>query len=104
MANLSVIGSNATYRAAYLAASPEGSDPARAPLDTAITQLPALEFDKALNTECGNLTTVAFKEAEANFTNGIVLQFKVNAGGRESVAVLRVGAVAAMVVGLGMLL
>lgn len=77
IANLSIVGSNATYRSAYLAASPEGSDPARAPLDAAIPKLPALKFDKKLNDECGNLTTVAFEAAASNFTQGIVLQYKI---------------------------
>lgn len=86
IANLTVIASNATYRSAYLAASPEGSDPARAPLDAAIPQLPALQFDAALNEECGNLTTIAYEGAEANFTNGIVLQFSING------APMRIGA------------
>src|SRR6185437_7653264 len=51
IANLSTVGANATYRAAYLAASPLGSDPARAPLDAAIPLLPALKFNKTLNAE-----------------------------------------------------
>lgn len=79
IANLSVVGSNSTYRAAYLAASPQGADPARAPLDTAEGELPKLQFDTALNAECGNLTQVAIAGAAANFTNGVVLQFKINA-------------------------
>jgi len=86
IANLTVVGSNATYRAPYLAASPEGSDPARAPLDAAIPLLPALQFDEALNQQCGNLTTIAYEGAEANFTNGIVLQFSING------ASMRIGA------------
>jgi hypothetical protein len=77
IANFSVVGSNATLRAAYLAASPEGSDPARAPLDSAMLQLPNFQFNATINSECGNLTTIAFKQAEVNFTEGIVLQFKV---------------------------
>ncbi|KIW18551.1 hypothetical protein PV08_02839 [Exophiala spinifera] len=91
IANFSVVGANATYRAAYLAASPEGSDPARAPLDQAELQLPNLQFNATLNRECGNLTTIAFEGAESNFTNGIVLQFKVNAAGT-----LRAGAIGGM--------
>lgn len=86
IANLTVVGSNATYRGAYLAASPEGGDPARAPLDAAMPQLPALQFDEALNEQCGNLTTIAYEGAEANFTNGIVLQFSING------APMRIGA------------
>lgn len=93
IANLSTIGSNATYRAAYLQASPEGGDPARAPLDSAMLQLPSLKFDVDLNDQCGNLTEVAFAGAESNFTQGIVLQFRVNAAvqvgtGAVSLAVL----------------
>ncbi|ETI20920.1 hypothetical protein G647_07263 [Cladophialophora carrionii CBS 160.54] len=79
IANLSIVGSNATYRSAYLQASPEGGDPARAPLDSAMTELPDWQFNKTINDECGNLTTVAFESAETNFTNGIVLQFKIGA-------------------------
>lgn len=94
IANLTTVASNATYRSAYLAASPEGSDPARAPLDSAIPKLPALQFDAALNEKCGNLTTIAFEGAEANFTNGIVLQFKING------APLRIGAGAMGMAGL----
>ena len=78
IANLSVVGSNATYRAAYLQASPEGTDPARAPLDDAIVKLPSFEFSTQINAECGNLTQVAIKGAAANFTQGQVLQFNVN--------------------------
>ncbi|KIW63871.1 hypothetical protein PV04_08843 [Phialophora macrospora] len=79
IANLSVVGSNATYRSAYLEASPEGSDPARAPLDAAMLELPNFQFNKTINDECGNLTTVAFDGAATNFTNGTVLQFKIGA-------------------------
>ena len=77
IANLSIVSANATYRSAYLGASPEGSDPARAPLDTAELQLPSFQFDKTINDECGNLTTVAFMGAATNFTQGVVLQFKI---------------------------
>jgi hypothetical protein len=79
IANLSIVGSNATYRSAYLIASPEGSDPARAPLDAAMLELPKFQFNKTINDECGNLTTLAFDSAATNFTNGIVLQFKIGA-------------------------
>ncbi|KAI1614198.1 hypothetical protein EDD36DRAFT_219708 [Exophiala viscosa] len=78
IANLSIVGANSTYRAAFLAASPQGGDPARAPLDTAEKELPDLQFDTALNTECGNLTEIAIKGAATNFTNGVVLQFMIN--------------------------
>ena len=78
IANLSIVGGNATYRSAYLAASPEGGDPGRKPLDDAIPKLPALQFDSALNDKCGNLTEIAISAAETNFTSGIVLQFNIN--------------------------
>ncbi|KIW46346.1 uncharacterized protein PV06_02022 [Exophiala oligosperma] len=96
IANFSVVGTNATYRAAYLAASPQGSDPARAPLDQAMLKLPGLQFNATLNRECGNLTTVAFDGAESNFTSGIVLQFKVNAAASAKAGATCVAVVAAM--------
>ncbi|KAL6243122.1 hypothetical protein RBB50_010222 [Rhinocladiella similis] len=96
IANLSVVGANATYRAAYLAASSQGSDPARAPLDQAMLKLPDLQFNATLNRECGNLTTVAFDGAESNFTNGIVLQFKVNAASSVGAGAMVSAVVAAM--------
>ncbi|EXJ55379.1 hypothetical protein A1O7_08306 [Cladophialophora yegresii CBS 114405] len=79
IANLSIVGSNATYRSAYLQASPAGGDPARAPLDSAMLELPNWQFNKTVNDACGNLTTVAFESAATNFTNGVVLQFKIGA-------------------------
>jgi hypothetical protein len=42
-------------------------------LDEATLQLPALQFDEQLNSQCGNLTTVAFTEAARNFSKGTVL-------------------------------
>ena len=102
IANLSTVGANATYRAAYLAASPEGSDPARAPLDAAIPELPSFKFNKTINDECGNLTTLAFKAAAVNFTEGIVLQFKVgvvNAAVQMGASALGLAVVMAFVVG-----
>jgi hypothetical protein len=84
------VGANATYRAAYLKASPEGSDPARAPLDSAELELPKLQFDKALNQECGNLTTIAFAAAATNFTEGKVLQFNINGASRAGASAMAV--------------
>lgn len=78
IANFSIVGSNATYRSAYLHASPEGTDPATAPLDTAISELPSFQFNTTINDECGNLTEDAIKGAATNFTQGVVLQFNIN--------------------------
>ncbi|RVX73191.1 hypothetical protein B0A52_02318 [Exophiala mesophila] len=97
-ANFSTIGSNATYRAAYLDASPEGSDPARAPLDSAMARLPTLQFDVDLNAQCGNLTEVAFEGAETNFTQGIVLQFRVGSAPRIGPGAMGLAVVAATLV------
>jgi len=98
IANLSTVGSNSTYRAAYLAASPQGGYPARAPLDTAEKELPNLQFDTALNTACGNLTEIAIKGAATNFTNGVVLQFKVNSAVQFGAGASGVAMIAGMVV------
>jgi hypothetical protein len=103
IANLSTVGANATYRSAYLAASPLGSDPARAPLDAAIPLLPALKFNKTLNEECGNLSTIATEAAATNFTQGIVLQFKigvVNSAVQTGASALGMAVVMALVVGM----
>jgi len=62
-----------------------GTDPTRAPLDLATLKEPSLIFDKALNEKCGNLTTIALKEVEANFTRGIVGPFSMKS------AAIRVG-------------
>ncbi len=102
-ANLSTVGANSTYRSAYLLASPEGSDPARAPLDAAELALPAMTMNKTLNTECGNLTTLAFAQAAVNFTEGVVLQFKigaVNSAGRAQSALGLAGLVGVVALGL----
>ncbi|OCK81931.1 hypothetical protein K432DRAFT_350075 [Lepidopterella palustris CBS 459.81] len=74
-ANLSTIGANSTYRSAFLQASRVGTIINGRMLDAAILKLPALTGNEALNQACGNLTTVAFTEAERNFTMGIVAQF-----------------------------
>jgi len=98
IANLSIVGSNATYRAAYLQASPQGSDPARAPLDTAITELPDFQFNTTINDECGNLTEVAIAGAATNFTHGVVLQFKINSAGQIGASAMGLAMITAMVV------
>ena len=97
IANLSIVGSNATYRAAYLQASPQGSDPARAPLDAAIPQLPNFQFDVQINDECGNLTKVAIEGAAKNYTQGVVLQFKINSAVQIGANALGMAMITAMV-------
>lgn len=72
VANLSVIGLNSTYRAAFLRSAPLGTDAASSILDTQSPKFPAMMMDQNLNAQCGNLSTIAFTEAANNFTNGIV--------------------------------
>ena len=78
VANLSIVAANNTYRAAYLQASAEGTDQARAPLDDALARNLIFNSSTQVNDECGNLTQVALEGAETNFTQGVVLQFNVN--------------------------
>lgn len=63
-----------------------------------MTRLPALKFDIDLNAQCGNLTEVAFEGAETNFTQGIVLQFRVGSAARIGSGVMGLATVAAMLV------
>jgi hypothetical protein len=72
-ANLTIISNNSTFRAAFLQSAPMGVSYAATILDEATLQLPALQFDEQLNSQCGNLTTVAFTEAARNFSQGTVL-------------------------------
>lgn len=74
-ANMSTIGTNITYRAAFLKKSPVGTIPNSRMLNAAMLKLPKLTADVQLNAQCGNLTTVAITEAANNFTKGIVAQF-----------------------------
>lgn len=72
VANLSTIGLNSTYRAAFLRSAPMGTDAASSILDTQSPKLTAMMFDTNLNAQCGNLSTIALTEAANNFTKGIV--------------------------------
>ncbi|KAH6645196.1 hypothetical protein BKA67DRAFT_587154 [Truncatella angustata] len=72
VANLSTIGLNSTYRAAFLRSAPMGTDAASSILDTQSPKLMGMMFDKNLNEQCGNLSTIALAEAANNFTRGIV--------------------------------
>ncbi|RYP63733.1 hypothetical protein DL770_009314 [Monosporascus sp. CRB-9-2] len=77
VANLSTIGLNATYRAAFLRSSPLGTDAASSILDTQSPRLPAMMADAALNELCGNLAIVAAEGAAANFSAGIVVGMEI---------------------------
>ncbi|KAF2476616.1 uncharacterized protein BDR25DRAFT_300551 [Lindgomyces ingoldianus] len=75
-ANLSVIGTNSTYRATYLQESNMGTLANQKMFNAAQAKLPKLTADAALNQACGNLTTVALTEAEKNFSSKIVGPFR----------------------------
>lgn len=75
IANLSAIGTNSSYRTAFLESSPVGTLFNAAMLNGAMANLPPLTADAALNAACGNLTTIATEQAAVNFTQGIVAQF-----------------------------
>jgi hypothetical protein len=74
-ANMSTIGANSTYRTVLMQKSNVGTIYNARMMDAAIAKLPALTADQTLNSVCGNWTEIALKEAEANFTQGIVAQF-----------------------------
>lgn len=75
VANLSVIGANSTYRAAFLESSPDGTLGNAALLNKAILDNVNLALDPALNQACGNSTAIAITEAANNFTKNVVAQF-----------------------------
>lgn len=75
VANLSVIGANSSYRAAFLESSPDGTLVNAALLNKAIAANAALALDPALNQACGNSTALAITEAANNFTRNVVAQF-----------------------------
>ncbi|KFY02416.1 hypothetical protein V490_00501 [Pseudogymnoascus sp. VKM F-3557] len=79
IANYTAIDSNSTLRAAFLQASPQGTDPTRVILDHASLEFAAknLKFDQALNAQCGNLSTIAMTEVNTNFSLGVVAGWKV---------------------------
>lgn len=79
VANYSTIGTNSTYRASFQQASPHGTDQASGILDSATAKLPDFKFNAAINARCGNLSQVAVAGAEANFTQGIVAEFRISA-------------------------
>lgn len=77
IANLTIIGKNSTYRAAFLRSGPFGTDTMSGMVDQAAPKLPALTMDPTLNQQCGNSTAIAFVEAANNLTKGIVADFKI---------------------------
>ncbi|KAK8016400.1 hypothetical protein PG993_014589 [Apiospora rasikravindrae] len=77
IANLTIIGKNSTYRAAFLRSGPFGTDQMSGMVDQAAVLLPPLTLDKTLNAQCGNSTAIALAGAEANFTQGIVADFTI---------------------------
>ncbi|KAI1385795.1 uncharacterized protein F4822DRAFT_414172 [Hypoxylon trugodes] len=84
VANYSTIGSNSTYRAAFQQSSPLGTFQSNAIMDGATAKLPQFINNKAINDACGNLTQIAITEAANNFTRGIVANFNINAGIKNS--------------------
>ncbi|KAI1502154.1 hypothetical protein F5X99DRAFT_168968 [Biscogniauxia marginata] len=73
VANLTTVGLNSTYRAAFQRSAPMGTDAASGIMDGPAARLPAMMADAGLNAQCGNLTAVAIAGAEANLTAGTVL-------------------------------
>ncbi|KAI1306850.1 hypothetical protein F5Y03DRAFT_129375 [Xylaria venustula] len=77
IANLSTIALNSTLRAAFLRSTSLGTLPAAAILDAESPKLMNLEFNVALNQQCGNLTATAIVEADRNLTAGTVAGLKI---------------------------
>ncbi|KAI1095032.1 hypothetical protein F5B19DRAFT_443108 [Rostrohypoxylon terebratum] len=73
VANLSTVGLNSTYRAAFLRSSNLGTFDARAILDVESPKLMGMMMDVQLNQQCGNLSQIAIEGAAANLTQGTVL-------------------------------
>ncbi|KAI8956077.1 hypothetical protein F4801DRAFT_710 [Xylaria longipes] len=77
IANLSTIALNSTLRGAFLRSSSLGTFPAAAILDAESPKLMNLQFNVALNQQCGNLTALAIVEAGRNLTAGTVAGLKI---------------------------
>lgn len=77
IANLTIIGLNSTYRAAFLRSGPFGTDTMSGMVDQAAPKLPPLTQDRTLNEQCGNFTAIALVEAANNLTKGIVADFQI---------------------------
>jgi hypothetical protein len=74
-ANMSTVGANSSYRTVLLQKSMTGTIANANMMNAAMAKLPALTADTILNEACGNKTEIALREAEKNFTMGIVAQF-----------------------------
>ena len=74
-ANLSVVGTNTSYRSVFMQKSGTGYMYDDKMFMAAQAKLPGLTADKRLNTLCGNKTKAALDGAEFNLTKGIVAQF-----------------------------
>lgn len=74
-ANMSTVGANGTYRTVVMQKANVGTIYSARMMNAAIAKLPALTADQVLNDACGNWTEIALREAEANFTQGIVAQY-----------------------------
>jgi GH25 family lysozyme M1 (1,4-beta-N-acetylmuramidase) len=74
-ANMSTISANGSYRTVLLQKSNVGTIYNARMMDAAQKKLPTLTADPVLNAACGNKTEIALREAEKNFTMGIVAQF-----------------------------
>ncbi|KAK7914718.1 hypothetical protein PG985_012421 [Apiospora marii] len=102
IANMTIIGKNSTYRAAFLRSGPFGTDQMSGIVDQAAPLLPPLTLDKTLNQQCGNATAIALAGAEANFTQGIVADFTIAEApgiGVEGVSTLIIVAVLSLFMG-----
>ena len=84
IANLSIIGGNSTFRAAFIKSSPQGTLQSENLLTNAQNQFVQLNLinDTALNQTCGNLTAIAIAEAPKNFSKGIIGPFSISGGTR----------------------
>jgi hypothetical protein len=82
VANLSTIGLNSTYRAAFLQSSPTGTLASAKLMNDAEAKISQYQFNETTNDECGNLTALAITGAAANFSMGIVAEFKISGGGK----------------------
>lgn len=101
VANLSTIGTNSTFRAAFLQAGPWGTNQAQGILDGATKTLLKLVDDPTVNQQCGNLTALAIQEAPNNFSQGIIGPFKVL---KETMTPMNNGIDVLLVVGVALLL
>ncbi|MCJ1440865.1 MAG: hypothetical protein MMC23_001351 [Stictis urceolatum] len=91
LANLTYIGLNSTFRAAFIQASRDGTVKSSAILDDAAKKYNQLKLinDTVLNDNktCRNLSAVAIAEAPKNFSRGVVGPFKISEGIRHGAGI-----------------